>query len=136
MTFPLEEWTRQRQAKFEQDIAHAKSKSIAIDAKILEVKNKAKSKLSIRQATDEIADLEMQRVQAPAHPRPFTTDATEQRLFQKLHDHGGSYAVLSGEGRPVLDAIMGKYSGDGRTGDAIYLAGITGDTITRDRVGG
>lgn len=31
---------------------------------------------------------------------------------------------------------MGKYSGDGRTGDALYLAGISGDTITRDRVGG
>ena len=31
---------------------------------------------------------------------------------------------------------MGKYSGDKRTGDALYLAGISGDTITRDRVGG
>ncbi|MBF0188613.1 MAG: DUF3987 domain-containing protein, partial [Magnetococcales bacterium] len=31
---------------------------------------------------------------------------------------------------------MGRYSGKDRTGDAIYLAGISGDTITRDRVGG
>jgi len=52
-----------------------------------------------------------------------------------LHERQGAFAVMSGEGRPVFDAILGKYSGDGRTGDAVYLAGISGDTISRDRVG-
>ncbi len=135
MTYPLEEWTRQQQDKFEQETADAKSKNIAIDSKIADLKSKAKNKLSIEDATRQIGELEIQRLRPPANPRPFTTDATEQRLFQQLHDHDGAYAVLSGEGRPVFDAIMGKYSGKGNTGDAIYLAGITGDTITRDRVG-
>ena len=71
----------------------------------------------------------------PVHPRRHTTDATEQRLFQKMEERGGEFAVLSSEGRPVIDSIMGKYSGNGRTGDATYLTGISGDTITRDRVG-
>jgi hypothetical protein len=30
---------------------------------------------------------------------------------------------------------LGKYSGEGRTGDGMILAGISGDTITRDRIG-
>jgi hypothetical protein len=136
MTYPLEEWTRQQQEGFERKLAEAKSKNTAIEAKITKLKSDAKKHLSIEDATQQIADLEVQRLCAPSHPRPFTTDATEERLFQQLHDHGGAYAVLSGESRPIFDAIMGKYSGEGRTGDAIYLAGITGDTITRDRVGG
>ena len=82
-----------------------------------------------------MAKEECKRISTPPHPRMFTSDATEERLFQRMHIRGGEYAVLSGEGRPVFDAIMGKYSGKERTGDAIYLAGISGDTITRDRVG-
>ena len=72
----------------------------------------------------------------PVNPRFFSTDCTEQRLSQLIEERGGAYAVLSGEGRPVIDSILGKYSGGGYTGDSIYLAGISGDTITRDRVGG
>ena len=84
---------------------------------------------------DKMAQEECKRTKVPPHPRMFTSDATEERLFQRMHIRNGEYAVLSGEGRPVFDSIMRKHSGKQRTGDAIYLAGTSGDTITRDRVG-
>ena len=73
-------------------------------------------------------------VKLPPAPRLSTSDTTEERLFQLMDERGGTFSVMSGEGRPVIDAIVGRYS-DGRTGDSIYLAGISGDAITRDRVG-
>jgi len=137
MTYPLEQWAEDQQANYEECERIAKARNAAVDNEISTVKGKAKKDGSgIDFVTSELSRLEAERIQPPPSPSLFTTDTTEQRLFQKMHDRDGAYAVMSGEGRPVLDAIMGKYSGDGRTGDAVYLAGITGDTITRDRVGG
>ncbi|MFC1772647.1 DUF3987 domain-containing protein [Pseudomonadota bacterium] len=137
MSYPLEQWAEDQKTDYEERVRKAKARNAAIDNEISTVKGKAKKDGSgIDFVTDELSRLEAERIQPPPFPSLFTTDTTEQRLFQKMHDRGGAYAVMSGEGRPVLDAIMGKYSGDGRTGDAVYLAGISGDTITRDRVGG
>ena len=90
----------------------------------------------LEEAAKQIEQLEAERLVVPSPARLFTADCTEERVFQMLHERHGAFAVMSGEGRPVLDAILGKYSGDGRTGDAVYLAGISGDTVSRDRVGG
>jgi hypothetical protein len=109
---------------------------MAIDAAIAREKKSKDAGTNLEAISSEIARLESARRALPAHPRLHTSDATEQRLFQLMHERDGAFAVLSGEGRPVFDAIMGKYSGDKRTGDALYLAGISGDAITRDRVGG
>jgi len=137
MAQPLEQWSLDRKEHYEELRRMAKANNATIDAAISGVKNRAKKEgANLEVITNEIAELEARRMKEPPYPRLFTTDTTEQRLFQKMHDRGGAYAVMSGEGRPVFDAIAGKYSGDGRTGDAIYLAGISGDTITRDRVGG
>lgn len=135
MTKPLEDWADNEVPEWEIAKRYAKARGAAIDRALTVAKSKVKAQ-GIDAATDEIAALEAERIPIPPHPRRFTTDATEQRLFQLMHDRGGVFAVLTGEGRPVADAIMGKYSGEGRTGDSIYLAGISGDTITRDRVGG
>lgn len=59
-------------------------------------------------------------------PRPFTTDGTEEGVSVMVHEREGAVAVMSGEGRPVFDARPGRYSGDGRTGDVVYLTGISG----------
>ena len=137
MTYPLEQWAEDQLTHFETLMREAKATNEVIDAQAAGLKTRAKKEgVSMESMTRELAELEARRIQPPPFPSLFTTDTTEQRLFQKLHDRGGAYAVMSGEGRPVLDAILGKYSGDNRTGDAIYLAGISGDTITRDRVGG
>jgi hypothetical protein len=133
----LEEWVEAQKPAWDEATRKAKSLNGALDAAITRAKKPAKGSGSDLHATAAaVAQLEAQRQPLPPHPRLHTSDATEQRLFQLMHERDGAFAVLSGEGRPVFDAIMGKYSGDKRTGDALYLAGISGDTITRDRVGG
>ena len=138
MTAGLEEWEKDQETRWQEQI-HAIQAANAISERII-------SQLE-RDACKDILDADrnalVQRIAAekarvretPPHPRLFTTDPTEERLFQMMHDREGVFAVLSGEGRQVIDNIMGRRSGDGYTGDAIYLAGITGDTITRDRIG-
>lgn len=135
MTAPLEDWAESQAPVWEEAARKVAARNMAIDAALADAKSKAK-KQGWEDAAKAIEQLEADRLDLPPHPRLLTSDATEQRLFQMMHERGGAFAVLSGEGRPVIDAIMGKYSGDGRTGDAIYLAGISGDSITRDRVGG
>lgn len=137
MTSPFDQWTADQKEIYEESRREAKANNMAIDSALGGLKSKAKKPgADLEAITKEMEALENLRITEPPFPSLYTTDTTEQRLFQKMHDRGGAYAVMSGEGRQVLDAIMGKYSGDGRTGDAIYLAGISGDTITRDRVGG
>ncbi|MBF0165078.1 MAG: DUF3987 domain-containing protein [Magnetococcales bacterium] len=139
MTRPLEVWIEGALDAYYQRVAEATTNNQVLDTVLQALKKQAtrpnmteeEQQAFIRQMAKE----ECKRITVPPHPRMFTSDATEERLFQRMHIRGGEYAVLSGEGRPVFDAIMGKYSGKERTGDAIYLAGISGDTITRDRVG-
>jgi hypothetical protein len=96
---------------------------------------RADSEAERRDYARQIAGLKQDIKPLPPDPRLFTNDYTEQVLFRLMESHGGEYALQSSEGRPVFDAILGKYSGEGRTGDAIILSGISGDTITRDRIG-
>ncbi len=136
MNYPLNAYAEEKQEEYERELLLAKSKNLAIDNKISSIKHSAKKHdWSIEKTTTEINKYEAQRIRFPASPTLFTTDATEQRLIQKMYERNGTFSVLSGEGRPAFDSILGKYSGNGHTGDAVYLSGISGDTITRDRVG-
>ncbi len=132
---PFERWIADNSGNQETATRRANAKNIVIDSAISALKQKAKKSDDLELISLEIADLESKRIAPPPSLRMFTTDITEQRLFQRMEEHNGEFAVLSGEGRQVFDNILGKYSGDGKTGDGIYLAGISGDTITRDRVG-
>lgn len=139
ITRPLEQWIEGEMDAHHRRVAEATTNNQVLDTLLTALKKQATNpKLSEAEQQafiSKMAQEECKRVALPPHPRMFTSDATEERLFQRMHLRGGEYAVLSGEGRPVFDAIMGKYSGKERTGDAIYLSGISGDTITRDRVG-
>lgn len=137
MSFSLGQWADDQMQDYEALKIEAISNNTIVDAQISGLKGLAKKPdADLDQLAIQMQEQEARRIPMPPYPSLFTTDTTEQRLFQKIHERNGAYAVMSGEGRPVIDAIMGKYSGDGRTGDAVYLAGISGDTITRDRVGG
>jgi len=135
MTKPLDDWARANQGEYEDlKITAAVSNSL-IDTQIKALESSVKKEgADIKKIKQGIITLEKERVTPPIEPSLFTTDVTEQMLFKKMYARDGAYAVMSGEGRPIFDALMGKYSGD-NTGDAIYLAGISGDKITRDRVG-
>jgi Protein of unknown function (DUF3987) len=139
MQRPLETWIKSREIEYQEAERRYMANCMVVDARIGKLKKdaaKMECRLEREQIQNEIVAIEGERMPRPVEPRMFTSDITEERLFQKMHAHGGEFAVFSGEGRPVLDGIMGKYSGKDRTGDAIYLAGISGDVITRDRVGG
>ena len=137
MTKPLEDWTAQQRVYYEELYRKAKATNETLDAALSGLTAQAKKEhADLEKIKEEKIALEEKKVPLPVFPSLFTTDTTEERLFQKMHDRNGAYAVMSGEGRQIFDAIMGKYSGEGRTGDGIYLAGTSGDTMTRDRVGG
>ena len=133
MTQPLEHWAMESEPDWEVTARRARARNAAVDSEIAKLKRRKDSDLE--DTAQQIEQLDAERLAVPPAPRLFTTDCTEERVFQMLHERQGAFAVMSGEGRPVFDAILGKYSGDGRTGDAVYLAGISGDTISRDRVG-
>jgi hypothetical protein len=103
--------------------------------RLLKDAEKADNQIKRKDIVRQIADLKAELKALPMDPRRFTSDCTEQVLFRLMESHGGQFSIQSGEGRPVFDAILGKYSGEGRTGDGMILAGISGDTITRDRIG-
>ena len=111
------------------DAIHARIRRLNKDAE------KADDFISRKDIARQVANLKSELKALPMEPRRFTSNTTEEVLFKRMEEHGGQYSVQSGEGRPVFDAILGKYSGHDRTGDGIYLAGISGDTITRDRIG-
>ncbi|MBF0263523.1 MAG: DUF3987 domain-containing protein [Magnetococcales bacterium] len=138
MTVPLEQWAAAQEEHHIREVAKANAENAVIDGLLGAMKrqalkaNDAEREMLIHRMTEEGA----RRKALPASPRMFTSDVTEEKLFQKMYAHDGEFAVMSGEGRQVIDAISGRYSGGNRTGDAIYLSGISGDTICRDRVGG
>ncbi|WP_194269900.1 YfjI family protein [Candidatus Methylospira mobilis] len=120
----------------------AKDEAEAINAvvesrirKLTKEAEKSETALERQDIARQIANIKTEKAPLPLHPRKFTSDYTEQVLFRLMEHNNGEYSIQSGEGRPVIDSILGKYSGDGKTGDGVILAGISGDTITRDRIG-
>lgn len=136
MTRALDAWTKAQRVRWEEAKAGAESFNSILDNQIAVLKRKAKENTRTEDFAAELAKLEATRKPIPPSPKLYDTDATEQYIVRQLAKRAGAFAVLSSEGRPVVDHIIGKYSGgDGRTGDSVYLAGISGDTITRGRVG-
>ncbi|MEO5334451.1 MAG: DUF3987 domain-containing protein, partial [Magnetococcus sp. YQC-5] len=137
MTYPLEQWAKAQEEHHVREVARAHAENTVIDVLLGAMRRQAvKASSGEREVlVSRMAEEASKRKEIPASPRLFTSDVTEEKLFQKMHAHGGEFAVMSGEGRQVIDAILGRYSGGNRTGDGIYLAGISGDTICRDRVG-
>lgn len=144
MEAQLSKFEKDKQAAHKADFAKAQSYNFMLDTQIDALKKQGKKQdskdASASETLDALAEqiglLEAQKRLLPPSPKLYDTDATEQYLVKQLHRRGGAFAVLTPEGRPLIDHLLGKYSGgDGMTGDGVYLAGISGDRITRGRVG-
>jgi hypothetical protein len=136
MKYPIDAWCEEQMEDYEYNKKFANSRNQIIDSAIARIKNQAKKKnADLNLLQQELMDKEDEKMVIPPKPSLYTTDTTEERLFQKMHERSATYAVMSGEGRGALDQILGKYTNGGGTGDALYLQGISGDTATRDRVG-
>ena len=125
MTEPLEHWAMEQEPDWALAARRAKGRNAAVDSEI--AKRKRRKDGDLQETTRRIAALEAERLALPPTPKLFTTDCTEERVFQLMQERQGAFAVMSGEGRPIFDAILDKYSGDKRTGDAVYLAGLAAD---------
>lgn len=138
MQWPFTRYLEENLPRYTLEEREAESWNKSIGARIRKLEKEAEkvdNPISRRDISSKMAELKADMMPRPMDPRRFTSDATEQVLFKRMEEHGGQYSVQSGEGRPIFDAILGKYSGSDRTGDGIYLAGISGDVITRDRIG-
>jgi len=136
MTKPLDKWSMDQQSNYEEKLIEVKTTNEMVDCSIAKVKSNArKPKANMDVLQQDMMAFEQKRLTPPPSPNLYTTDTTEERLFQKMHERNESFAVLTGEGRSALDQILGKYSPGNGTGDGLYLSGITGDKVTRDRMG-
>ena len=106
MTQPLEQWAVAEEPQWALAARRAKARNAAVDTAIAALKRRKGADLE--ETARQIEQLEAERLAVPPAPRLFTTDCTEERVFQMLHERQGAFAVMSGEGRPVFDAILGK----------------------------
>jgi len=136
MTHPFNQWSKLQNEQHQEQLIEVKSNNEMVDCAIAALKYKAKkADADHDHLKQDLIGYEQKRKSYPPSPSLYTTDTTEERLFQKMHERNEAFAVLSGEGRGAMDQILGKYTSGNGTGDALYLAGITGDTVTRDRMG-
>ncbi len=136
MVKPLDDWERLQERDHKQELLSAKHHNDLKD-NLISVAKKSASKegANLEAIAEQIGELEQQKRLIPIKPSLFTTDTTEEKLFQKMHARDETYAMMSAESRKFMESLMGSgRSGDG-TGDNLYLSGFSGDKVTRDRVG-
>ncbi|WP_130472467.1 YfjI family protein [Candidatus Magnetaquicoccus inordinatus] len=137
-TFPLEQWAESQAEQHAAMVAMVQAENAVADAQLASLKRQAGKELDPAKRAaiaKRIAEETAKRRQLPASPRLFASDVTEEALFRLQHARNGEYSVMTGEGRSTIDQICGRYASGGRTADSIYLAGVSGDTVTRDRIG-
>ncbi|WP_339774976.1 DUF3987 domain-containing protein [uncultured Methylophaga sp.] len=136
MVKPLDDWERLQERDYRQEVLAAKHHNDLKDNLIKAAKQSAtKEGANLEAIAQQVADLENQKRPILVKPSLFTTDTTEEKLFQKMHARGETYAMMSAESRKFMESLMGSSrSGEG-TGDNLYLSGFSGDKVTRDRVG-
>ena len=133
----ITDWIESRKEPQELEKRKAKIKNKLVSKCLSEINNQLKDDGSnIDEVTLKLLAAEKNIVAIPPTPNLFTNNCTEERLFQLMDERNGCYSVMTSEGRNVFEALLGSHSKGDSNGDAIYLAGISGDVITRDRVGG
>ncbi|WP_022949114.1 YfjI family protein [Methylohalobius crimeensis] len=132
---PVLEWQEAKRPGREAELARVAAHNAALDDLAAQTRRDAKKeRLGVDVLARDLADIEAQRKKPPPAPRLWTSDTTPERLFQLMHDRDGAFAVMSGEGRTVVNNILGRYE-NGGTAESIFLEGISGDSISRDRIG-
>ncbi len=135
MAYELDEYEKTHKEEHDNKVKRIKAHNIAIDDEIKSKRTRKQEHTTFETLADEIADLECKKLPIPPSPRIYSTDVTEQRLFELMEERDGEYSVLAGEGRVIVNNIIGSKNKGGETNDSIYLSGISGEKITRDRIG-
>jgi len=136
MVKPLDDWAQAREKEHAKEVRMAINNNDMIDGRIKKIKSEAtKSDIDLAELNEQIAHLEKKKQAIPVKPSLYTTDITEEKLFQKMHERDETYAVMSAESRRIMESLMGSNRGGTGTGDNLYLSGFSGDRVSRDRVG-
>ena len=69
-------------------------------------------------------------------PTLHTNDITEETTFRKLTENNGTIALISDDARKPINILLGEYKKGNETGEAIYINGFSGTSITRERSSG
>ncbi len=122
---------------FQQQTAIIKAHNDLVADQINTIKKSLReARINAGEAQKALEGLYADNKQLPPEPINFSDDITPQRLFQKLHLHGGAYGIFSSDGRKFLNRILGRAEQSGVTGEDIYVAASWGDSIHRSRVTG
>jgi hypothetical protein len=136
MVKPLDDWAQAREKEHAKEVRMAKHNNDMIDIGIKSTKARAaKGEADLSELSEQIAEAEKKKQAIPVTPSLYTTDITEEKLFQKMHERDETYAVMSAESRRIMESLMGSNRGGTGTGDNLYLSGFSGDRVSRDRVG-
>ncbi|MBL1321299.1 MAG: DUF3987 domain-containing protein [Methylophaga sp.] len=136
MAKPLNAWEQARKKDHPAEVRKAINNNDMIDDRIKKIKNEGnKSDIDLAEINEQIDHLEKKRQAIPVEPSLYTSDITAEILFHKMHERDETYAVMSAEGRDIMEALTGSNRGGTGTGDKLYLSGFSGDRVSRDRVG-
>ena len=122
-------------SKHQQRFADASWRNEVRTRKLEGIRKTAKRDADPAELAREAAKLQNDMEPVPPAIPLLVDDCTSQFLVRYMADHGEEAFLLSPEGRNTLDQILGRYTKNSFTDEAVYLNGISGDPIGRGRVG-
>ena len=135
MTRPLTEWEREQASKMKAEIAKAMSERETALAQIQAMRTKAArlepGSADFAEASEAIANLEVNLKEVPRAPRVWAQDVTPEKLGALMADHGEQMTIISDEGG-IIEIMAGRYS-RGIPNLDIFLQGHAGAPHRVDR---
>jgi len=136
MVKPLDDWERAQIKSHAKEVRMIHSNNEMLEIGIKKIKAQAaKDDVDLDELNEKVEQAKQKIRPIPPTPSLYTADITEEKLFQKMHERGETYAVMSAESRRIMESLMGSGRGGMGTGDNLYLSGFSGDRVSRDRVG-
>ncbi|NLD43955.1 MAG: DUF3987 domain-containing protein, partial [Chloroflexi bacterium] len=133
---PLVDWEAAQRPLWLDAIRHWRARADLAEARRGAVKRDgAKAGADLDRLQHDLAAIEAELGPEPPEPRLFAEDCTSEALGRRLAGNAERMAVVSSEGRKVLQIARGRYT-DGKAGDLdLWLKGHAGDPHRVDRQG-
>jgi hypothetical protein len=135
MTRPLTEWEREQASNMKAEIAKAMSERETALAQIQAMRTRAArldpGSADFAEASEAIANLEVNLKEVPRAPRVWAQDVTPEKLGVLIADHGEQMTIISDEGG-IVDIMAGLYS-RGIPNIDVFLKGHSASPVRVDR---
>jgi hypothetical protein len=97
--------------------------------------SKADDPLAESASTEQLALLMNELQEMPERPRLFSEDITSQKLENLLSANNEVLLSASSEAGSILNNLFGRFTGNKRTDENIYVKAYSGDCCRVDRIG-